>query len=218
MTSVSIVEPTPFSGNPIDLVEEIVIANDWAHDRASEEELVVEISGRWCDYRMYFVWQEELCALHFSCGFDMKVTKGRRSAVYELLALANEKLWLGHFDLSAEENSPAFRHAVLLRGISAASAEQVEDLVDIALSECERYSRRQVLPTDLRPDAVVFAVKPQIADELVPNYRSWAGPETLFVSIIAGKTLARLARHLGRAAIVRTMPNTPAAIGRGISV
>ena len=86
MTSVSVVEPSHFSGNPIDLVEEIVIANDWAHDRASEEELVVEISGRWCDYRMYFLWQEELSALHFSCGFDMKVPKGRRPAVYELLA------------------------------------------------------------------------------------------------------------------------------------
>jgi hypothetical protein len=139
MTSVSIAEPTPFSGNPIDLVEEIVIANDWAHDRASEEELVVEISGRWCDYRLYFVWQEEICAMHFSCGFAMKIPKERRRAVYELLALANENLWLGHFDLSAEDNSPAFRHAVLLRGIAAASAEQVEDLVDIALSECERF-------------------------------------------------------------------------------
>jgi len=111
MTSVSIVEPTPFSGNPIDLVEEIVIANDWAHDRASEEELVVEISGRWCDYRMYFVWQEELCALHFSCGFDMKVPKRRRGPLYELLALANERLWLGHFDLAAGDASPAFRYA-----------------------------------------------------------------------------------------------------------
>ena len=53
--------------------------------------------------------------------------------------MANERLWLGHFDLSAEDNSPAFRHAVLLRGVMAASAEQVEDLVDIALSECERF-------------------------------------------------------------------------------
>lgn len=138
-TSVGTSEPTLLSPNPIDLVEEIVIANDWAHDRASDEELVVEISGRWCEYRLYFVWQEEISALHFSCGFDMKVTKGRRSAVYELLALANEKLWLGHFDISAEDNSPAFRHAVLLRGVLAASAEQVEDLVDIALSECERF-------------------------------------------------------------------------------
>jgi hypothetical protein len=138
MTSVATSEPTPFFGNPIDLVEEIVSANEWAHDRASEEELVVEISGRWCDYRLYFVWQEEICAMHFSCGFDMKVPKGRRAAVYELLALANEKLWLGHFDLSTEDNSPSFRHALLLRG-GAGSAEQIEDLVDIALSECERF-------------------------------------------------------------------------------
>lgn len=139
MTTVAASEPTPFFGNPIDLVEEIVSANEWAHDRASEEELVVEISGRWCDYRLYFVWQEELCAMHFSCGLDMKVPKGRRTAVYELLTLANEKLWLGHFDLSSEDNSPSFRHALLLRGVGAGSAEQIEDLVDIALSECERF-------------------------------------------------------------------------------
>ena len=139
MTSVSLVESSSHSGNPIDLVEEIVVANDWAHDRASEEEMIVEISGRWCDYRMYFLWQEELGALHFSCGFDMKVPKRRRTPLYELLALANERLWLGHFDLAAGETSPAFRYAILLRGIGMASSEQVEDLVDIALSECERF-------------------------------------------------------------------------------
>ena len=91
MTSVSMVEVSSHTGNPIDLVEEIVVANDWAHDRASEEELILEISGRWCDYRMYFLWQEELSALHFSCGFDMKVPKRRRGQLYELLALANSK-------------------------------------------------------------------------------------------------------------------------------
>src|SRR4051794_5896770 len=139
MTSVSTVEVHSPVGNPIDLVEEIVLANDWAHDRASEEELVVEISGRWCDYRLYFLWQEELSALHFSCGFDLRVPKRRRAAFYELLALTNEKLWLGHFDLAAGEATPAFRYAVLLRGIGAASSEQVEDLVDIALTECERF-------------------------------------------------------------------------------
>lgn len=139
MISVAVPETTPLSGNPIDVVEEIVVANEWAHDRASDEELIVEIAGRWCEYRLYFVWQEEISALHFSCGFDMKVVKSRRSAVYELLALANAKLWLGHFDLSAEDSSPAFRHAVPLRGVTAASAEQVEDLVDIALCECERF-------------------------------------------------------------------------------
>jgi hypothetical protein len=138
MTAIS-VETTTSAANPIDLVEEIVQANEWAHDRANDAEMVVEVSGRWCEYRMFFLWQQNTSALHFSCGFDMKVPKGRRAPVYELLALANEKLWLGHFDLSAEDNSPAFRHAILLRGVPGASAEQVEDLVDIALSECERF-------------------------------------------------------------------------------
>ena len=80
------------------------------------------------------------------------------------------------------------------------------------------HSAPEELATGLSPDAVVFAVKPQIADDVVPSYRRWTGPATLFVSIVAGKTLAGLSRCLGRAAIVRTMPNTPAAIGRGITV
>ena len=139
MTFASLVEVPAHSGNPIDLVKEIVVANDWAHDRPSDEELVVEVAGRWSEYRMYFLWQEELSALHFSCGFDMKVPKRRRGPLYELLALANERLWLGHFDLAAGDASPAFRYAILLRGIATASFEQVEELVDIALSECERF-------------------------------------------------------------------------------
>jgi pyrroline-5-carboxylate reductase len=69
-----------------------------------------------------------------------------------------------------------------------------------------------------RPDAVIFAVKPQVMDEVLPPYRHWTSPETLFLSIAAGKTIGSIARHLGAAAIIRCMPNTPAAIGRAITV
>src|SRR5262245_4345996 len=62
-------------------------------------------------------------------------------------------------------------------------------------------------------DAIVFAVKPQVFDDVVPAYRRFARPGTVFMSIAAGKTISGLARHLGDAAIVRVMPNTPAAIG-----
>lgn len=74
------------------------------------------------------------------------------------------------------------------------------------------------LPPSLQPDAVVFAVKPQVMDEVLPPYRALARPETLFLSIAAGKTIGGIAHHLGDAAIVRCMPNTPAAIGRAITV
>jgi len=74
------------------------------------------------------------------------------------------------------------------------------------------------LPGEPAPEVVVFAVKPQVIDAVLPGYRRWAGPQTLFVSIVAGKTIAGMTRGLGPASLVRTMPNTPAAIGRGITV
>jgi hypothetical protein len=138
MTSVSL-EAVVAAANPIDLVEEIVQANEWAHDRASDEELMVEIGGRWCDYRLLFIWQREISALHFTCAFEMKVPRARRAAVFELLAVVNERMWLGHFDVTGDTQSPAFRQGVLLRGSTGACVEQIEDLVDIAVSECERF-------------------------------------------------------------------------------
>ncbi len=65
---------------------------------------------------------------------------------------------------------------------------------------------------------MVFAVKPQVIDAVLPDYRRWVAPQTVFLSIVAGKTMAGIHRSLGDAALVRAMPNTPAAIGRGITV
>jgi pyrroline-5-carboxylate reductase len=82
----------------------------------------------------------------------------------------------------------------------------------------EWHSVADTLPGELVPEAVIVAVKPQVVDAVLPLYRRWVRAETVFISIVAGKTLTGFTRHLGAAAIVRTMPNTPAAIGRAITV
>ena len=75
------------------------------------------------------------------------------------------------------------------------------------------------LAAGLAPDVVVFAVKPQTMDAVVPAYARFANPATTFLSIAAGRTIRSFENHLGAAAaIVRAMPNTPAAVGRGITV
>lgn len=65
---------------------------------------------------------------------------------------------------------------------------------------------------------IVIAVKPQVAGDVVPKLKSLVRPGTVAVSVMAGKTLAFLEGALGDCAIVRSIPNTPAAIGRGITV
>src|SRR5215469_1868875 len=66
--------------------------------------------------------------------------------------------------------------------------------------------------------AIVIAVKPQVAPEALPGIGRLIRRDTVAISIMAGRTLAFLDKMLPGAALVRAMPNTPAAIGRGITV
>jgi pyrroline-5-carboxylate reductase len=66
--------------------------------------------------------------------------------------------------------------------------------------------------------AVLLAVKPQVAPDIVPGLAPLVGGDTVVISIMAGRNLRFLEQALPDAAIIRTMPNTPAAIGRGITV
>ena len=66
--------------------------------------------------------------------------------------------------------------------------------------------------------ALVIAIKPQMAPDVMSLLQPYVGASTAVVSIMAGRTLRFLERTLPPAAMVRAMPNTPAAIGRGITV
>jgi pyrroline-5-carboxylate reductase len=113
----------------------------------------------------------------------------------------------------------------LARGLAPADVAVVEPTAAALgdLAEAARGLRLVAaatgLPPGFAPHVVVLAVKPQMMDEAIGHYRRFAGPETLFLSIAAGKTIGYFRARLGaEAAVVRAMPNTPAAIGRGISV
>jgi pyrroline-5-carboxylate reductase len=68
------------------------------------------------------------------------------------------------------------------------------------------------------PEMLVLAVKPQSFDEVAPQIAALAAERTVLLSIIAGKTIANLMARLPHVrAVVRAMPNTPAAIGRGVT-
>ncbi|NQW00304.1 MAG: pyrroline-5-carboxylate reductase [Rhodospirillales bacterium] len=81
------------------------------------------------------------------------------------------------------------------------------------------YPDPENIPPELSPDVVVFAVKPQMMDKVAPAYARYNTPQTAFLSIAAGKPVDYFEKALGAsAAIVRAMPNTPAAVRRGITV
>lgn len=83
----------------------------------------------------------------------------------------------------------------------------------------EAGERADELPAGLAPNLVVFAVKPQVMRAVVPDYGRFVAGGTTFLSIAAGTGIAVFEELLGRSApIIRCMPNTPAAIGKGMMV
>jgi pyrroline-5-carboxylate reductase len=99
---------------------------------------------------------------------------------------------------------------------------------DISASDVSP-DRRALLSTKYgirsRPDntlegqeIVLLAVKPQVLSEVMPGLRTQLVPSQLVISIIAGKSLATLKQGLGHDSLVRSMPNTPAQIGEGMTV
>ncbi len=101
--------------------------------------------------------------------------------------------------------------------IEPAPSNPLETLIDAFEDRVTFASTAENIPPDLTPEAVVFAVKPQIMAEVVPQYAGFGEP--LFLSIAAGTTIANLTSWLGDGRrIIRAMPNTPAAIGRGMTV
>ena len=107
----------------------------------------------------------------------------------------------------------------LARGLAASDAIVAEPVE--ALRPRKEGLRAVSSSSEIRetPEIVVLAVKPQTMDAVLPDLRRFADNGAVFLSIAAGKTLKYFASHLGATAkVVRSMPNTPAAVRQGITV
>jgi hypothetical protein len=125
---------------PIDMLEAYYTAHGWEHER-HEDEIVATVKGSWTSYELRAMWREDDSVVQFLAFPDIKVADERRAAMYETLALVNEQLWVGHFELWSSSGILLYRHAAMIDGeeegtMSLAAAEL---LVESAVDECERF-------------------------------------------------------------------------------
>ena len=124
-------------------VEHMAAGNSWPFERAGEDEIAIVVTGRWTNYQVSFTWMGEIEALHLACAFDMRVPELRLAEVQQLIALINEQLWIGHFDVWMQNGVVMFRHALLLAGgapLRAANARRCSAPRSIPASAISRHS------------------------------------------------------------------------------
>jgi hypothetical protein len=125
--------------HPLDVIEHIAASQDWPFDRSADDEINLTVAGKWADYQVCFNWRDDLEGLHLACTFDVKVPALRLGEVCRLAARVNEHLWLGHFDVWADEGVLLFRYGLLLAGGTEPTTPQCEAMLRLALDACERY-------------------------------------------------------------------------------
>jgi hypothetical protein len=124
--------------HPLDMLEHAVEENGWPFERAGKDEINLTVGGRWCDYHFCFTWRDELQSLHVSGNFDMRVKRERRHEIGELLLSINAQLFLGHFDLWADDGVVVYRHTLIFPD-SVVSSAQCEALLHLAVEACDHY-------------------------------------------------------------------------------
>jgi hypothetical protein len=125
--------------DPLKLAAGIADQSLWVWERLRSDELVIDIPGHWGEYRFHLCWQAESNLFYLACFLDLKIPELLPTSIYELLALINRRLWMGHFDL-VENQWIVFRYALPLQGGKSKDLVlQIEELIDTIIGECETY-------------------------------------------------------------------------------
>jgi hypothetical protein len=124
--------------SPIDELEDLAASQDLPYLRFGKDEMMIRYPDSWENFQSFWTWDRDLQTLDVVASSLLKFKEEDRAAIYELLAIVNNQLWIGHFDLT-DEGSPTYRQTLMLRGMKGSTAEVVEDLFAITLAEYQRF-------------------------------------------------------------------------------
>ncbi len=124
---------------PVEMLASLFEARGWPFEFISEDEISAEIKGSWTTYQFQAIWRTEDHVLQLLCLPDVRVPESKRTAMFEALALINEQLWLGHFDVWSNGGVLLFRHGLMLGDDGLLSPNQAQCIVEAALEESDRF-------------------------------------------------------------------------------
>jgi hypothetical protein len=126
--------------HPIDIAE-AVLGQDGrlVTERSDDGDLSFTCTGAFCPVTGFLGWREELPAVLLTVSFDLVAPPPRMQEAAKLVALINENLWLGHFDLWSEDGSIVFRHSIPMIGRAELLPGEVQALLAASIDAADRF-------------------------------------------------------------------------------
>jgi hypothetical protein len=124
---------------PVEMLASLCEARGWPFEYSGEDEITAEVQGSWANYQLRCIWRAEDHVLQVICLPDIRIPDDKRQVLFELLALVNEQLWLGHFDVWSNGMVLLYRHALMLGDDGLLSVNQAQTALEAAIDECDRF-------------------------------------------------------------------------------
>ena len=115
---------------PVDMLASLFDARGWPYEFVSEDEISGQVQGS---------WRSEDNVLQLLCLPDIRVADDKRAAMFEVLGMVNEQLWLGHFDIWSNGSVLLYRHGLMLGDEGLLSIAQAQTVIELAVEECDRF-------------------------------------------------------------------------------
>ena len=125
--------------DPLEVVEHVLNAENLSFDRTEDGDLAFALAGDWTDYELWFAWRPEADCLQLCLSMDLTAPADNRAAAYELVTLINQRVWLGHFEVWAEDGEVIFRNAMALPGGERPTLAQAASMIDAAVEAADRF-------------------------------------------------------------------------------
>ena len=137
--SIELLKAPAAVADPLEAIEAVAFAQSFEFERIDGAELHLVAPGAWRDAGLWFTWRPELSTLQMGAPLDLKVPPGTLSEASRLVAMANERLWLGHFDLWSDDHAIVFRNAIVLPETGVLDKSQAHYLISAASEAIDRF-------------------------------------------------------------------------------
>jgi len=128
-----------FGVEPLDIVEQVVASEEFLYERTDDGEVHFTAPGERLTHQIWFAWSDAIETLHICVGLETRVPNADRAKACDLVALLNERLWLGHFDIWSEDGAVVYRNAIALPGGVQPDPGQIAALIAAAIEAGERF-------------------------------------------------------------------------------
>ncbi|MEM9096724.1 MAG: YbjN domain-containing protein [Pseudomonadota bacterium] len=125
--------------SPIDIVEDLAELRRWDVDRLGDDQIAMAIEGAWRTYSLSLAWFDPDETLRMVCTYDFSPSEEHLPELYKTVDAANDRIWIGGFNLWREHDLIAYRYGLTLSGGAGSTMEQVDQMLRSAVENCERF-------------------------------------------------------------------------------